>query len=223
MLTRPPGAGRSVLIHDEAGGHQAVSRAEFLPRHGCAVEIATPDRRVGRDMGGSSHPVYPGNLARSGVAMAPNHRIRAIARDGNHLCATLGRECGGPDAERLLDIGHGGAGIVAENHHVGLMHVDHADIGPAVADPVKALALLKEAGQKNHAFDLISQEGEWQANSCNDVAEQMRAAGCKVKRTVRPGATFWKDWDKYPLPPRVQGLGANQSFRQFMDRVWLQA
>lgn len=51
----------------------------------------------------------------------------------------------------------------------------------------------------------------------------MRAAGCKVKRTVRPGATFWKDWDKYPLPPRVQGLGANQSFRQFMDRVWLQA
>lgn len=23
--------------------------------------------------------------------------------------------------------------------------------------------------------------------------------------------------------PRVQGLGANQSFRQFMDRVWLQA
>jgi peptide/nickel transport system substrate-binding protein len=182
------------------------------------------------------------------------------------------------------------------------MHVDYANIGPAVADPAKALALLTEAGQENHEFDLISQEAEWQANSCNVVADQMRAAGFKVKRTLLPGATFWNDWDKYPFSasewagrplgvqvymlayksggpwsetafsnaefdalldqatsiadatkrsevmakleaimiaegvivqpywrslyrsflPKVQGLGANQSFRQFMDRVWLQ-
>lgn len=104
VLTRPPDAGRSVLIHDEAGGHQAVSLAEFLTRHGCTAEIATPDRLVGRDLGGSSYPVYLGNLARAGVAMTPNHRIRAIARDGNRLRATLGHEYGGPDAERLVDM-----------------------------------------------------------------------------------------------------------------------
>jgi hypothetical protein len=55
-------------------------------------------------LGGSSYPVYLGNLARAGAALTPNHRIRAIARDGNRLRATLGHEYGGPDAERLVDI-----------------------------------------------------------------------------------------------------------------------
>ena len=207
------------------------------------------------------------------------------------------------DNAKVLEIGYGNAGAVAANHHVGPMHEDFADIGPAVADPAQAAALMAEAGQSDHEFDLISQEEEWQANSCDVVADQMRAAGLKVKRTLLPGSTFWNDWDKYPFSasewagrplgvqvymlayktggpwsetafanaefdalldqatsiadarkrseimaslerimvdqgvilqpywrsvyrsftPRVQGYGAHQSFRQFMDRVWLQA
>jgi peptide/nickel transport system substrate-binding protein len=99
----------------------------------------------------------------------------------------------------VLELGYNNAGIVAENHHVGPMHADYADIGPAVHDPAAALALLREAGQEDHEFDLISQEEEWQADSCNVVAAQMRDAGFKVKRTTIPGATFWNDWDKYPF------------------------
>jgi peptide/nickel transport system substrate-binding protein len=99
----------------------------------------------------------------------------------------------------VLELGYNGAGIVAENHHAGPMHADYADIGPAVHDPLQALALLREAGQEEHEFDLISQEEEWQADSCNVVAAQMRDAGFKVKRTLIPGATFWNDWDKYPF------------------------
>lgn len=207
------------------------------------------------------------------------------------------------DNQKVLELGYGNAGIVAANHHVGPMHEDYADIGPAVADPAQAAALMAEAGQSDHEFDLISQEEEWQAASCDAVADQMRSAGLKVKRTMIPGATFWNDWNKYPFSasewsgrplgvqvymlayktggpwsetafanaefdalldqatsiadarkraevmaklerimvdqgvilqpywrsvyrsfsPRVQGYGAHQSFRQFMDRVWLQA
>jgi peptide/nickel transport system substrate-binding protein len=183
------------------------------------------------------------------------------------------------------------------------MHEDYGDIGPAVPDPAQAAALMKEAGQEAHEFDLISQEEEWQANSCDSVADQMRSAGLNVKRTLLPGSTFWNDWDKYPFSasewagrplgvqvymlayrsngpwsetafanaefdalldvatatpdakarseimaklegimrdqgvilqpywrsvyrshtPKVQGYGAHQSFRQFMERVWLEA
>jgi len=103
------------------------------------------------------------------------------------------------DNAKVLEIGYGGAGIVAENHHVGLMHVDYAKIDIPAADPARALALLTEAGQEAHEFDLISQEAEWQASSSDVVAGQMRDAGFKVKRTMLPGATFWNDWDKYPF------------------------
>lgn len=207
------------------------------------------------------------------------------------------------DNQKVLELGYGNAGIVAANHHVGPMHEDYADIGPAVPDPAQAAALMAEAGQTDHEFDLISQEEEWQAASCDSIAEQMRAAGLKVKRTMLPGSTFWNDWDKYPFSasewsgrplgvqvymlayksggpwsetafsnaefdalldqatsiadaakrsevmaklqqimvdqgvilqpywrsvyrshlPKVKGFGAHQSFRQFMDRVWIEA
>lgn len=206
------------------------------------------------------------------------------------------------DNQRVLELGYDNAGAVAANHHVGPMHEDYGDIGPALFDPAEALRLLTEAGQVDHEFDLISQEEDWQSNTCSAVAEQMRAAGIKVKRTTIPGATFWNDWDKYPFSatewagrplgvqvymlayktggpwsetafsnaefdtlldqatsiadarkraevmakleqimvdegvilqpywrsvyrsfaPKVQGYGAHQAFRQFMDRVWLQ-
>lgn len=206
------------------------------------------------------------------------------------------------DNAKVLELGYDNAGIIAANHHVGPMHEDFADIGLAPPDPGLAASLMAEAGQTDHEFELISQEEEWQSASCDVVAEQMRAAGMKVKRTQIPGATFWNDWNKYPFSasewagrplgvqvymlayksggpwsetafsnaefdalldeatsiadaskrsevmakleqimvdqgvilqpywrsvyrsfsPRVQGYGAHQAFRQFMERVWLQ-
>ena len=103
-LTAPPEAGRSVLILDEVGGHQAVSLAEDLLRRGCAVEICTPDRLVGRELGGSSYPVYLGNLARAGVRMTTSTTVAAVTRNGNRLTARLAHEYGGPDQLREVDI-----------------------------------------------------------------------------------------------------------------------
>ncbi|MGA0714183.1 MAG: FAD-dependent oxidoreductase [Gemmobacter sp.] len=104
ILAAPPEAGRSVLIHDEAGGHQAVSLAEFLARRGLAVELATPDRQIGRDLGGSSYPVYLGNLARAGVTLSPDRRLAAVRRSGNGFEAVLAHEYGGPEVVRRVDL-----------------------------------------------------------------------------------------------------------------------
>jgi len=103
-LSNPPEAGRSVLIHDEVGGHQAVSLAEFLVRRGCDVEICTPDRLVGRELGGSSYPVYLGNLARAGVVMTPATALAAVEARGNRLVARLAHEYGGPELRRTVDL-----------------------------------------------------------------------------------------------------------------------
>jgi len=98
----------------------------------------------------------------------------------------------------VLQLGLNNAGQVAANHHVGPMHIEYADIGPAVRDVEKAKALLAEAGQSDYEFELISVDDDSNRNTVDAVAAQMRDAGLKVKRTVIPGATFWTNWDKYP-------------------------
>jgi hypothetical protein len=108
VLSAPPAAGQSVLVLDEAGGHAAVSLADHLARRGCAVELVTPDRLAGRDLGAASYPVYLGNLARAGVRITPDHRLAAAERAGNRLRAHLVHEYGGPDGLREADL------IVAE-------------------------------------------------------------------------------------------------------------
>lgn len=103
-LTNPPDPGRHVLIHDEVGGHQAVALAEFLTRRGCRVEICTPDRLVGRELGGSSYPIYLGNLARAGVVLTTATALTAVTRTGNRMSARLSHEYGGPDQTREVDM-----------------------------------------------------------------------------------------------------------------------
>ncbi len=102
------------------------------------------------------------------------------------------------DNSVVLQLGLNNAGKVAENHHVGPMHIEYADIGPAVRDVEKARSLLAEAGQSDFEFELISVDDDSNRNTVDAVAAQMRDAGLNVKRTVIPGATFWNDWNKYP-------------------------
>ncbi|MEL7470925.1 MAG: ABC transporter substrate-binding protein [Pseudomonadota bacterium] len=103
------------------------------------------------------------------------------------------------DNSVVLDLGINGTGIPAENHHVGPMHIEYADVGAPVRDVEKAKALLAEAGQSDHEFEIISIDDDWRRNTTDAVAAQMRDAGLNVKRTVIPGSTFWNDWSKYPF------------------------
>jgi peptide/nickel transport system substrate-binding protein len=99
----------------------------------------------------------------------------------------------------VLKLGLSDHGKPAENHHVGPMHAEYADIGPAVRKVDEAKSLLAEAGQADHEYELISVETDWQKATADAIAGQMRDAGLKVKRTVLPAATFWNDWTKYPF------------------------
>jgi len=103
------------------------------------------------------------------------------------------------DNDAILKLGIDGQGEVAENHHVGRMHPDYAELPPIKRDTARAKALLEEAGQLDHEFDIISVEADYRKESADAAAQQMRDAGLKVKRTVIPESSFWNDWTKYPL------------------------
>ena len=99
----------------------------------------------------------------------------------------------------LLELGYAGRGLVAENHHVGPMHAEYAEIPPRKIDPAAAKALMDEAGMADYEHELFSIDDAWRKDTTDAVAAQLRDAGIKVKRTILPGSTFWNDWTKYPF------------------------
>ncbi|MBL3703798.1 diguanylate cyclase [Sulfitobacter sp. BDSS02] len=103
------------------------------------------------------------------------------------------------DNSVLLELGYGGRGQVAENHHVGPMHPEYAELPPLEHDPEAALELLKEAGMADFEMDIVSIDDGYRKDTTDAVAAQLRDAGFNVKRTVLPGSTFWNDWTKYPF------------------------
>ena len=103
------------------------------------------------------------------------------------------------DNATVLDLGYQGLGRLAQNHHVGEMHPEYFALPPIARDPEKAKALMAEAGQADTELELISLDDDFNRNSCDAVAAQMRDAGLKVKRTVLPGNTFWNNWTGYPF------------------------
>lgn len=99
----------------------------------------------------------------------------------------------------ILELGYGGRGLVAENHHVSPIHPEYAKLPPLKVDPAAAKAAIDAEGLTDHEFELISIDDNWQRDTCDSVAAQIRDAGINIKRTILPGSTYWNDWLKYPF------------------------
>ncbi len=102
------------------------------------------------------------------------------------------------DNKVVLDLGYSGRGEVGENHHVSPIHPEYYPLPKKTRDMAGAKKLMEEAGQADFEHELITVEDDWQKNTGDAIAAQLREAGIKVKRTVLPGSTFWNDWTKYP-------------------------
>ncbi len=98
-----------------------------------------------------------------------------------------------------LELGIGGLGVTAENHHVGPMHPEYAELPPISQNAEGAKKLMEEAGMADFEHELISLDAGYRKDTTDAVADMLRKAGINVKRTVLPGSTFWNDWVKYPF------------------------
>ncbi|MGN6468446.1 MAG: ABC transporter substrate-binding protein [Rhizobiaceae bacterium] len=102
------------------------------------------------------------------------------------------------DNNVVLQLGYNGRGTIGENHHVSPIHPEYYPLPKKTRDTAGAKKLMEEAGQADFEHELITIEDNWQKNTGDAIAAQLREAGIKVKRTVLPGSTFWNDWTKYP-------------------------
>jgi peptide/nickel transport system substrate-binding protein len=100
---------------------------------------------------------------------------------------------------QVLEIGYNDLGVVAENHHVCPVHPEYAELPPLEVDPARAREMLAAEGHANTEFELISSDETFHADTCDNIAAQIRAAGISIRRTILPGATFWNDWLTYPF------------------------
>ncbi len=82
-------SGGTILVYDEVAGHAAVSTVDWLAGQGHAIELVTPDRMVGRELGGLTLPQYLEHLYAAGVRMIPDQKLLGIEREGNQLVALL--------------------------------------------------------------------------------------------------------------------------------------
>lgn len=120
------------------------------------------------------------------------------------------------DNSVILELGYAGHGVVGENHHVGIMHPEYAELPKIAKDVEKARSMLAEAGHSETEFELVSVSGDWRSSTSDAIAAQMRDAGFKVKRTTIPSESFWNNWTGYdfsttnwgarPLGVQVLGL-----------------
>jgi len=84
--------GSNVLLYDDAGDHAALQAAQLIAESGAHVEIMTPDRTFAPDVMGMNLVPYMRALQSLDTTFTVTYRLRAVARDGNRLRATIGSD-----------------------------------------------------------------------------------------------------------------------------------
>jgi 2,4-dienoyl-CoA reductase-like NADH-dependent reductase (Old Yellow Enzyme family)/NADPH-dependent 2,4-dienoyl-CoA reductase/sulfur reductase-like enzyme len=102
-LTGQTQAGKDVLVFDDHGDHQALSCAQALAEDGANVELITPDRTVGEELGISNAAIYFAGFADLGIRTTVNTRLLEVSRTGDRLSALVKNDYGGKEQSRIVD------------------------------------------------------------------------------------------------------------------------
>jgi 2,4-dienoyl-CoA reductase-like NADH-dependent reductase (Old Yellow Enzyme family) len=143
------------LIYDSVGAHAALSLANRLADEGITLSIVTPDRHLGREIGGQNVPVYLRNLGRAGVAVLPDHALVGVRTEGNRRIALLRNAYSREIIEREVDT------IVADFGTASLTEVYDAllpssrNLGEVEPEALVALAPQPMAANPEGAFALF--------------------------------------------------------------------
>ena len=102
-----------VLVYDDNGTHSALSAAEVVARSGAVVELVTPERSMGIDVGGMNIVPYARAFNECNVHITLNQRVLAVRRvPGGGLQVTLGSDYSPHTTTREVDpvvVDHGAA------------------------------------------------------------------------------------------------------------------
>jgi|TARA_B100000315_G_scaffold77772_1_gene71079 2,4-dienoyl-CoA reductase-like NADH-dependent reductase (Old Yellow Enzyme family)/thioredoxin reductase len=97
---RPTG---SVLLYDDDGTHSAMSAAEVIARSGAQLEIVTPERTVGVEVGGMNLVPYARAFNETDTTISLNQRVFAVHADGDRLSVEVGSDHSEHRTTRTVD------------------------------------------------------------------------------------------------------------------------
>jgi NADPH-dependent 2,4-dienoyl-CoA reductase/sulfur reductase-like enzyme len=92
-----------VLFYDDNGTHSALSAAEMIARSGAALEIVTPERMFGIEVGGMNHVPYARAFNECDTRITLHHRVRSVRPEAGRLCVELGSDHTGHRSVRHVD------------------------------------------------------------------------------------------------------------------------
>ncbi|HEY5664429.1 MAG TPA: NADH:flavin oxidoreductase [Ilumatobacter sp.] len=81
-----------VLFFDDNGTHSALSAAEMIARSGANLEIVTPERMFGIEVGGMNHVPYARAFNETDTRITLHQRVLAVRPEGGRLCVELGSD-----------------------------------------------------------------------------------------------------------------------------------
>jgi NADPH-dependent 2,4-dienoyl-CoA reductase/sulfur reductase-like enzyme len=103
VLASHVACGRDILLIDENGSAPGISCAEFAAARGSNVRFATPDREIGRELGGTNLGAHMTELYKLGVTVEVDVRLVSVVKSGNKLLATLANTYTGRETELTVD------------------------------------------------------------------------------------------------------------------------
>lgn len=103
-----------VLLFDDDGSHSAMTTAELIVRAGARLEIVTPERGVGVDVGGLNLVPYMKALTDADTRISLNQRVHSIApRPDGRFEVQVGGEHSPVRHTRVVDMVVGDHGVAA--------------------------------------------------------------------------------------------------------------
>jgi 2,4-dienoyl-CoA reductase-like NADH-dependent reductase (Old Yellow Enzyme family) len=81
-----------VLLFDDNGTHSAMSAAELIARSGARLEIVTPERMLGIEVGGMNHVPYARAFNETDTRITLNQKVLAVRPEAGRLCVDIGSD-----------------------------------------------------------------------------------------------------------------------------------
>ena len=92
-----------VLFYDDNGTHSALSAAEMIARSGAELEIVTPERMFGIEVGGMNHVPYARAFNETDTRITINQRVMSVRPESGGFCAEIGSDHADHRTTRQVD------------------------------------------------------------------------------------------------------------------------
>lgn len=92
-----------VLFFDDNGTHSALSAAEIIARSGADLEIVTPERMFGIEVGGMNHVPYARAFNESDTRISINKRVLTVEPDLGRLRVEIGSDHSDHRSPRIVE------------------------------------------------------------------------------------------------------------------------